>query len=61
MVTLVFLTDKIRRILALAIVKSGKVEGRISWHFYAKPLTLFHGAGSCLQVTDVCFFPPKIY
>lgn len=57
MVMLVFLIYKIRVILDFAVAHSDKVERRIFGHFYAKPLTLFLGAGSCLQVIDVCVFP----
>lgn len=56
MVTLVLLIDKIRGILDFSVVHSDEVERRIAWCLYTKSLTLFHGAGSCLQVIDTCLF-----
>lgn len=61
MIILLFFLDKITGNLGFAVVHADKGERKIFWHFCAKLLTLFHGAGSCLQVIDACLFFPKIY
>lgn len=57
MVTLVFLTDKIRRILDFVVVHSDKVERRVSWNFDPKSLIMFHGAHTpvCLRESLLAF------